>query len=130
LTGSDGLAPIAAECVSLVAAEFGRTLDGELDSLAELDDVCAQLLADGPLTGERLELWWKLIGAYVGEVVVRAYDGEWITHHKAPGAYAIRVNGTVGFPFALTERVLEGEPFKSFATFGRIPPEIQDHSTT
>ena len=33
-----------------------------------------------PLAGERRDLWWRLIGAYTGEVVIRAYGGEWLEH--------------------------------------------------
>ncbi len=32
---------VAAECVTLVADQFGRQLDWSLESLAELDSVCA-----------------------------------------------------------------------------------------
>jgi hypothetical protein len=62
---SDGPAPsdaesivfVADECLKLVAADFGGQLDWSLASLDELDRVCASLIAKGPLTGERLELW-------------------------------------------------------------------------
>ncbi len=127
---SEGLRYLASECVSLVRAEFGRDLDWELDSLSELDAVCAQLLVDGPLVSERLDLWWKLIGAYTGEVVLRAYDGVWTEHEMAPGSLAVSVEGTVGFPFAVADRVLRGEPFKSLASFGRVFPHIGERART
>ncbi|SHG81564.1 hypothetical protein [Streptoalloteichus hindustanus] len=114
----------AEECVSLVSAQFGRQLDWSVDSLGELDDVCAALLADGPLTEERMDLWWKVIGAYTGEVIVRAYGGQWGEHESALGAFAVLVNGITGFPFAVTEKVLSGESFKSLASFGRSLPAI------
>ena len=69
---------IAAQCVRLVGEEFGRELDWSLASLGVLDDVCATLTADGPLTGQRLELWAQLAGAYAGEVTIRAYAGQWL----------------------------------------------------
>jgi hypothetical protein len=122
----EGLRYLASECVALVKAEFGRDLNWELDSLTELDAVCAQLLVHGPLVGERLDLWWKLAGAYTGEVVVHAYEGRWVKHEKAPGAFAVAVEGTVGFPFAVVDRVLRGEPFKSIASFGRVFPHIAE----
>jgi hypothetical protein len=114
-----GLMHVAAECVALVGAEYSVRLDWSLDSLAELDDVCATLLAEGPLSGERLDLWWKLIGAYTGEVLIRTYGGEWITHDEAPGAYAVSVRGLTAFPFGVAHRVLRGEPYKSLATLAR-----------
>lgn len=122
-----GLARIAAECVALVATECGTHLDWSLDSLAELDDVCATLLAEGPLSDERLELWWKLIGAYTGEVLIRSYGGEWITADEAPGAIAVLLSGTTAFPFGVANRVLHSDPRKSLASFARAFPSVADH---
>jgi hypothetical protein len=67
-----GLQGIATECATLVARQFGRHLDWSLASLDELDAVCADLLADGPLDARRLELWWKLTGACTGEASRRS----------------------------------------------------------
>ena len=50
---------VATECVALVASDFDRQLDWSLASLEELDAVCADLLADGPLNDQRMDLWWK-----------------------------------------------------------------------
>lgn len=123
-----GLITIANECVQLVAKEFGTTLDWQLASLDQLDGIADRLLEDGPLSVERLDLWWKLIGAYVGEVIIRAYDGTWIEHEQAEGAYAVSVLGMTGFPFAITDRVLQGEPYKSFASFGRSLPDVANRA--
>jgi hypothetical protein len=119
---------IAGDCVKLVSEQFGRQLEWSMASLAQLDDVCAALLADGPLTGQRLDLWWKLVGAYTGEVVVRAYGGQWITDERQSGAPAIRALGITGFPFGTAQRVLSGEPGKSLASFARALPVIAEHS--
>jgi hypothetical protein len=119
---------VAEECVALVADQYGRRLDWTPDSLADLDEVCALLLADGPLPAQRLDLWWKLIGAYTGEVLIRAYGGIWISHEKAPGAYAVSVQGLTALPFATAHRVLHGEPYKSLASFVRAMPAIVEHS--
>ena len=54
--GPEMLQGVAAQCVRLVSEEFGRELDWSLASLGVLDDVCAELVADGPLSGQRLEL--------------------------------------------------------------------------
>jgi hypothetical protein len=124
----DALRRIAGECVTLVAADFGRRLDWSLGSLAELDLVCASLLAEGPLEEQRLELWWKIIGAYTGEVVIRAYGGTWISHEQAAGAFAVSALGVTAFPFAVAGRVLSGEPFKSLASFGRAFPAVGERA--
>jgi hypothetical protein len=118
---------MASQCVDLVHQKFGLDLDWQLDSLAILDDVCERLRSDGPLVGERLVLWWKLVGAYTGEVAIRAYGGTWIAHEKSPGAPAIRVDTITGFPFGIADRVLNGEPYKSLASFARSLPAIIEH---
>ena len=127
-TESEELHQVANECVGLVAEQFGVSLDWSIDSLTALDGVCSDLLADGPLAGPRLDLWWKLVGAYTGEVVVRAYGGSWVRHEQAPGAFAIDALGITGFPFGLADRILSGEPFKSLASFARTLPEIRPRS--
>jgi hypothetical protein len=48
-----GLREIAEQGVALVHAEFGKGLDWSLESLTVLDEVCTQLLSDGPLQDER-----------------------------------------------------------------------------
>ena len=119
----EAMRSIAAECVTLVAEESGRRLDWSIESLSELDSVCAGLLAAGPLPPQRLDLWWKLVGACTGEVVIRGYGGQWISHPQAPGAFAFSVLGGTAFPFGTAHRVLSGEPFKSLASLGRaLPP--------
>jgi len=123
-----GLRRAAAGCVTLADRQFGRHLDWSLASMDELDAVCADLLADGPLDGQRLDLWWKLIGAYSGEVLVRVYGGQWITHEQAPGSYAVSVYGMTAFPFAITDKILSGEPDKSLASFARVLPALAARS--
>src|SRR5438477_5924269 len=59
---------VAAECVTLVSSNYGHQLDYSLNSLTTLDLVCHQLMADAPLNGQRLDLWYHLTGAYTGEV--------------------------------------------------------------
>ncbi|MBP2337161.1 hypothetical protein JOF41_003339 [Saccharothrix coeruleofusca] len=115
---------LANQCVELVDAQFGRQLDRTVDSLALLDEVCAELSADEPLRGERFDLWWELVGAYTGQVAVEAYGGQWIAHERAQGAYAVAISGIVGFPFGVADQVLSGEPYKSLASFARALPAI------
>lgn len=122
------LRDIARECVGLVAAQFGRELDWSLASLDVLDGVCAELLAGGPLAEQRFDLWWKLIGAYAGEVLVRVYSGQWGTSERMPGAFVVVVRENTANPFGIAERVLSGEPFKSLGSFGRALPAIIEHA--
>ncbi|MEH0936585.1 hypothetical protein [Micromonospora psammae] len=119
---------LADECVELVSRQFGRRLDWSPESLSTLDEVCVDLLADGPLADERLDLWWRLIGAYTGEVVIRAYGGEWVAHETSPGVPAVSALGLTGFPFGLAARVLDEEPYKSLASFVRALPTIAERT--
>ena len=119
------LAGVAAECVRLVATDRGRELDGSPASLETLDDVCQELVADGPLEGDRLRLWTTLVGAYTGEVVIRRYGGAWVSHE---GTTAISALGITGFPFGTAHRILTGEPYKSLASFARALPAIAERS--
>jgi hypothetical protein len=119
------LRDVAAECVTLVAEAHARELDWSLESLEALDAVCAELVAEGPLRGDRLRLWRTLAGAYTGEVVVRAYEGSWV---RRDGQVAVQALGVVGFPFGTAHRILSGEPYKSLASFARVLPVIAERS--
>ncbi|MBE1488875.1 hypothetical protein [Plantactinospora soyae] len=119
---------LAHECVELVSRTFGHQLDWSPKSLSTLDEVCVELLADGPLVDERRELWGRLIGAYTGEVAIRAHGGEWVMHEASPGTPAISALGVTGLPFGLAARVLNGEPYKSLASFVSALPVIAERA--
>ena len=112
---------VAEQCGSLVADQFSEQLDWSLDSLTVLDDVCSRLLADGPLAEDRLDLWWKLVGAYTGEVLVAS----WSEHSGTP---AVVIKGNTAMPFTIAHRVLTAEPYKSLASFGRVLPALIAHT--
>jgi hypothetical protein len=90
--------------------------------------VCAELIADGPLAGQRLELWWQLVGAYTGEVTIRLYEGQWITdEERGP---AISALGITGFPFSTARRILSGEQTRAWPrSRGRCPPSPSIHGS-
>ena len=125
---AEAMQEIAAQCVRLVGEEFGRELDWSLASLGVLDDVCAMLVADGPLRGQRLELWAQLAGAYTGEVTIRAYGGRWVVKEGEPAPPAILALDVTGHPFSTAVRVLSAEPGKSLASFARALPVISEHA--
>jgi hypothetical protein len=125
---AEAMQEIAAQCVRLVGEEFGRELDWSLASLGVLDDVCATLVADGPLRGQRLELWAQLAGAYTGEVTIRAYGGRWVVKEGEPAPPAILALDVTGHPFSTAVRVLSAEPGKSLASFARALPVISEHA--
>lgn len=70
------LREVAEHCVDLVATDHGVQLGWSLQSLSALDGVLQTLAADGPLHADRLDLWWKLVGAYTGEVLITADGGQ------------------------------------------------------
>ncbi|KDN88017.1 hypothetical protein [Kitasatospora cheerisanensis] len=107
------LAFIAEQCAALVADNHGRQLDWSIAGLAELDAVCAELIADSPLDDPRMGLWWRLVGAYTGEVMVRSYGGEWADAGDHSDGPAVRALGLTAFPFNTAHRVLLGEEGKS-----------------
>lgn len=114
------LPDVAVECVNLVETRFGRELDGSVGSLEELDTVCAELIADGPLDEREYRLWWWLAGVYTGEVLRHAHGGRWVK--DSSGGYAVEVYGRTGFPLDVAARVLSGEPHTSFVAFARSLP--------
>ena len=118
------LRQVAEECVGLVANQYGRRLDGSPQSLDELDEVCGLLLTDGPLSGQRLHLWSRLVGAYTGEVLIRAHGGRWTAYEATTGGYAVSVQGVTAMPFATAYRILSGEPYKSLGAFIRALPAV------
>ncbi|GHJ55326.1 hypothetical protein Nm8I071_46330 [Nonomuraea sp. TT08I-71] len=70
--------------------------------------------------------------ALAGECVdlVSQQSGEWVEHETSPGAPAVAALGETGFPFGLAARVLDGEPYKSLASFVRALPAIAERAAT
>jgi hypothetical protein len=124
----DAMRRIAGQCVLLVADQHGRDLDWSAASLGVLDEVCAELRAPGPLSPQRLDLWTKLVGAYLGEVVIRAHGGRWVSNEQESGPPAILALNITGHPFSTAHRVLSGEEGKSLASFERALPWISEHA--
>lgn len=117
---------IAEQCVSLVETQHELRLDWSLASLDTLDGIVWGMLEDGPLNEERLDLWCKLLGAYMGEVIIGAYGGEWAMHEQETPC--VKVSGITAFPFGNAYRVLRGEPYKTLGSFGRALPAIIERS--
>ncbi|MFC6023148.1 hypothetical protein ACFP2T_44235 [Plantactinospora solaniradicis] len=49
-------------------------------------------------------------------------------HETSPGTPAVSVLGVTGFPFGLAARVLDGEPYKSLASFVHVLPAIAERA--
>ncbi len=73
------------------------------------------------MTADRVDVWTGLMGAYVGEVLIRAWDGEWVDDAEDCWAVSIPgLNSTV-WVRSLAHRVLAGEPCKGFKALDLLP---------
>jgi hypothetical protein len=69
---------LAAACVRFVAARYGTTLDYAPDTLSFVDQWLRDARAEIARRPEAVELVQSAAGAYLGEVIRRAFGGEWI----------------------------------------------------
>jgi hypothetical protein len=69
---------LAAACVRFVAARYGTTLDYAPDTLSFVDQWLRDARAEIARRPEAIELVQSAAGAYLGEVIRRAFGGEWV----------------------------------------------------
>jgi hypothetical protein len=72
------VAELAAACVRFVAARYGVTLDYEPDTLSFIDQWVRDARAELGRRPEVGEVVQASAGAYLGEVVRRAFGGSWV----------------------------------------------------
>jgi hypothetical protein len=72
------VADFAAACVRFVAARYGMTLDYAPDTLSFVDQWLRDARAEIERRPEATELVQSAAGAYLGEVIRRAFGGEWV----------------------------------------------------
>jgi hypothetical protein len=73
----DHVAELAASCARFVLSKYKVPLDGTSDTLSLVDQYVRDARADLNVKPEALELLTATIGAYLGEVIRRAYGGTW-----------------------------------------------------
>lgn len=73
----DAVADLAAACARFVHAKYRVPLDGTSDTLSLLDQYVRDARADIVVKPDTLDLLVASIGAYLGEVMRRAYGGTW-----------------------------------------------------
>src|SRR6476646_9107317 len=71
------VAELAASCARFVHAKYRVPLDGTSDTLSLLDQYVRDARADIEAKPDTLELLVASIGAYLGEVMRRAFGGTW-----------------------------------------------------
>jgi hypothetical protein len=73
----EAVAELAASCARFVLAKYKVPLDGTSDTLSILDQYVRDARADLLIQPAGLPLLQATIGAYLGEVVRRAFDASW-----------------------------------------------------
>jgi hypothetical protein len=73
------VAELAQACVRFVAARYGTTLDFAPETLSFVDQWVRDARAEARGKPELVELVQAAAGAYLGEVVRRAFGGCWVT---------------------------------------------------
>ena len=71
------VAELSASCARFVLAKYGVPLDGTSDTLSILDQYVRDARADLVIQPASLPLLEATIGAYLGEVLRRAFDATW-----------------------------------------------------
>ncbi|MCT7661382.1 DUF6278 family protein [Mycobacterium deserti] len=107
-------------------AVSGRRLDWTIESLAQVDELCDDFLADQP-DAEAIDQTALTMGAYLGEVLIRACDGaQWMlsTDHRDVAVRLPRPGGadpesTTCFPAAFVGKRLTED----------TTPSLQEYAT-
>ncbi len=79
------IAELATGCVRFVAARYGVTLDFEPDTLSFVDQWVRDARADLSRRPEAADLVQSSAGAYLGEVIRRAFGGSWVVEGDMAG---------------------------------------------
>ncbi len=122
------------------AARRDVTLDYSERSLDAVDELLGRESFIGatprtPVSSEDEELLWvcsKMLGAYVGEVTLRALGGRWVDEPAVDGGVrpAIEVEGVKGFPVDKVWKRLTVSEFDTVGGYCRALRAIIDRRTT
>jgi hypothetical protein len=136
VTIADVMRAYADDAVTFAKRQFDITLDFSERSLEHVDRILADhgqggSLVPGQLSdAEREELWMfcKMMGGYIGEVIVRNIGGEWQTKDLGSGDVSVvLVTADVrGSPPEAVWRTLT-EPYKGIVTYYRGLRAILGH---
>jgi hypothetical protein len=73
------IADLAAACVRFIGARYGATLDFDPDTLSFVDQWVRDARAEIARRPEAVDVVQSAAGAYLGEVIRRAFGGTWVT---------------------------------------------------
>ena len=79
------VADLAAACVRFVAARYGTTLDFAPETLSFVDQWLRDARAEVVRRPEAIDLVQSAAGAYLGEVIRRAFGGAWVAEGPMAG---------------------------------------------
>ena len=126
--GAEHYREAAEDVVSQMRDDLGVELKYDEASIEWLDGyinrIRTQLNSDG-FVGLAL-----VLGAYVGETIIRNYGGEW-AYFDQTEQWGIRFdNGDGAFPIAKVYKQLEEGEFESVLSFYTILPKLRAHLNT
>jgi len=135
-TIADVMQAYARGAVAYARRHLDVTLDFSERSLEDVDRVLAEysrgelILPDNLSDTEREDLWvfCKMIGGYVGEVIIRNIGGQWHTKDLGGGAEEIRLKTSraEGSPPDAVWRALT-EPYKPIVSYYRALRMVLGH---
>lgn len=137
----DMMSAYAADAVQY-AAKFKRTLDYSEESIAELEKLCVLLYTAIPKTfikklfrkvpsEETILHMSKMLGGYMGEVIIRKYGGQWAIENFRHEGNTILLNagGLKIFPVGTLYKRLKNGPEESILqVYGHIADELEKKS--
>jgi hypothetical protein len=137
VTIGDVMRAYAEDAVDYGQRRMNITLDFSERSLEDVDRIIANwnngdlVVPDELADAEREDFWvfCKIMGGYVGEVIIRNIGGEWRTTDIGDGAASVKilVTGDIeGSPPEAVWRALT-EPFKAMASYYRGLKAILGH---
>ena len=92
------VAELAAACLRYVATRYGAALDFEPDTLSFVDQWVRDARAELAFRPEAADVVQCAAGAYLGEVIRRAFGGHWSIPSVVPSATAGETHATDDYP--------------------------------
>jgi hypothetical protein len=137
VTIADVMQAYANDAVAYVHRRLNVTLDFSERSLEDVDRVLADygkgdlLVPDKLSDAQREDLWvfCKMMGGYVGEVIIRNIGGQWQMNDIGDGAASVKLittGGVEGSPPDAVWRALT-EPYKAIVSYYRSLRAILGH---
>lgn len=137
VTIADVMRAYANDALDYAKRRFDVILDFSERSLEDIDLILADynnsrlLVPDNLSAAEREELWLfcKMMGGYVGEVIIRNIGGEWQMKDMSEGAASIKLVSTGGVEGSPPEAIWRAltEPYKAIVSYYRGLRAILGH---